>query len=107
MAGLFGLLVVCTGVTLWLYTRYQQAAAAVETVLDKGLQTRNGRIIMPAVQEQAIADARLRTFLVMSVLTGICAVLLVALVLWHRKQRLRESGASVAAHQRSSEAVHG
>lgn len=106
MAGLFGLLVACAGVTLWLYSRYQQAAAAVESVLDKGLQMRHGQTIVPAVQEQAVADARLRTFLVMGVLTGICAFLLVALVFWHRKQRLRET-ATPAAHGHQAEAVNG
>lgn len=88
MAGMFGLLLVCTGVTLWLYARYQQAASAVEAVLAKGLHVENGRTVIPAVQEQALADARLRSFLIMGVLTGICAALLVAIVLWHRKQRL-------------------
>ncbi len=108
MAGLFGLLVVSSVATLWLYWRYQQAAAVVETLLAKGLQIQNGLVVAPAVQEQVVADARLRTFLVMSILTGICAVLLVALVLWRRNQRLRGAKAGASAGRiRPNEVVNG
>ncbi|TAH35844.1 hypothetical protein EYC59_01435 [Candidatus Saccharibacteria bacterium] len=92
MAGLFGLLLGCAGVTLWLYSRYTQAADAVEAVFTRGLQMdKNGRTIVPAVQEQALADARLRSFLIVGILTGICAILLVALVAWRRRQRILET----------------
>lgn len=89
MAGAFGLLLVSAGATLWLYARYQQAATAVEAALAKGVHMQNGKVVLPAVQEQAIADARLRTFLITGVLTVLCALGLVCIVLWHRKQRLR------------------
>ncbi len=89
LAGAFGLTVVCAVVTLWLFARYQQAADAVEAALAKGIRIEKGTVSLPAVQDQVVADARLRAFLVAGVLTTVCAVGLAVIVLWHRRQRLQ------------------
>ncbi len=99
MAGALGLTVVATGITLWLFARYQQAASMVETALAKGIQLEKGRATFPAAQAQVVADARLRAFLVAGVLTGLCALGLAVIVLWHRKQRLQAAAEPVGAEE--------
>ncbi len=87
MASAFALFAVSTGATLWLYLRYQDAAAAFEKSISK-IHIDNGKVIVGSSQPQAAAAESLRMFITAGVLTLVCAAVLVAVVLWRRKQRL-------------------